>query len=229
MKFKKPELVPVLFIIAAMFLLCGLGFWQVERLKWKNGVIAQIEKGRAAAAETWDKPPAPNEDVLYHHVKITGTFLYDKRFYVVTQPHDGQQGFSVITPMKLKNGELVLVNRGWSPRDKEMQPKGMQTVEGVVRPPREKGKILASLLPENKPDINLWFYEDTHAMSEIIGKPVPTHFVIEAVGKKIPDIFPIPNNGWISVRNDHLGYAITWFTLAFAGIIMFAIYHRKKD
>ncbi len=227
MQFKKPELIPLIFIIAATALLLSLGIWQLKRLEVKNAMIAQIATAQMAPEQTWIGLPAKEEDALYRHVKATGTFLYDKRFYVVAQPRSGQQGFSVITPFKLPKGELVLVNRGWSPRDKETRPQNPQTIEGIVRPARGKNPLFSSILPQNQPDKNIWFYEDVKAMTAGL-PPVENRFIIEQTGKD-EGTFPAPNNGRISIRNDHLGYAITWFTLAFAGIIMFAIYHRKKD
>ncbi len=224
--FEKPQLIPTLFIIAATTLLSGLGIWQVQRLAWKNAMIAQIENGQHMQAQEWRT--VPKEPVMYSRVQLKGEFLHDRQAYLVAQPRNNQQGFNVVTPFKLSSGEVVLVGRGWTVRDKQTLPKDAITVEGVLRPERGKNPLYSSILPQNQPEKNLWFYEDPAAMARGIEK-ARTDFIIEQVGSAQEGVFPQPSNGRISIRNDHLGYAITWFTLAFAGIIMFAIYHRKKD
>jgi surfeit locus 1 family protein len=45
----RPRLVPTLFTLAAFAVCAGLGAWQVERLQWKRGLIAQREAALAAA------------------------------------------------------------------------------------------------------------------------------------------------------------------------------------
>ena len=222
MKFRKPQLFPVLFIIGATALLGGLGAWQVERLEWKNGILAQIEAAQSEPPLV--KLPQNTDDLIYRHVKLSGRFLNDKRFYLISQPRLGQPGLSVITPLKLqKDGRIVLVNRGWSPRGKESAPLAVQQVEGVIRPLREKRYFS----PENQIDKNLWFYEDIQAMQKAADAPL-LPFVVEQVGAAPKDGYPIPGDGKIALRNDHLSYAITWFSLAIAGIIMFLLYHREK-
>ena len=222
MKFRKPQVFPILFIIGATLLLGGLGAWQVERLQWKNGILAQIEE--AQKAEPLKTLPKTTEEAMYHRVKLTGRFVGDAHFYLIAQPRASQPGFSVLAPLKLeKDGRVVLVNRGWAPKGKESLPKGVQKIEGVVRPLREKRYFA----PENQIDKNLWFYEDTAAMGQA-AKVELLPYVVEQVGPAPKDSFPIPGDGKIAMRNDHLSYAITWFSLAFAGIIMFVLYHREK-
>jgi surfeit locus 1 family protein len=222
MSFRRPQIFPIVFIISATLLLGGMGTWQVMRLGWKNDMIAHIEAAQNKPILT--QLPA-QEDVLYRHVKLAGTFDHSKTLYFVGQPRAGQPGFQLETPFKLAvGGGVVMVSRGWSPRGKEIKPQGKQVIEGVIRPLREK----RAFTPENRADINLYFYEDKAAMAAAVGVSQLAPYVIEQTGPIVPDTFPIASNGKISLRNDHLGYAITWFTLAFAGIIMFVLYHREK-
>jgi surfeit locus 1 family protein len=63
-------------------------------------------------------------------------------------------------------------------------------------------------------------------MSKTVGVEL-TPIIVEAVGEAQKNIYPTPSDGKISLRNDHLNYAITWFSLALIGLVMFAIYHRQ--
>ena len=225
MQFCRPQLFPILFIIAATFLLGGLGMWQVERLKWKNGILEQMKVAQAEPSLT--QLPKEYDGLSYRHVMLKGRFLHDKQFYGVAQPRLGRPGVNVLTPFKLeKDSRVVLVARGWAPRGQETKPAGVQPVEGIIRPLREKRYFA----PENQPDKNLWFFEDVAAMGQHAGVEL-LPFAIEQTGP-IPaaskaETFPILGTGKLIFRNDHLTYAITWFSLAITGIIMFILYHRK--
>lgn len=230
MQLRRFQLVPLLFIIASTILLSGLGTWQLYRLQWKNALIAQID--HAQHEPSLGNLPELNDDaaiaaLAYRNVTLTGTFMHDKTLHMAGRPKEAgigtAAGFFLLTPFKLDDdGRIILVNRGFSLVDKETKPTGTQTIQGVIRTPRVKRPFS----PDNHPEKNVWFFEDINAMSQFVGSPL-LPLVVEAVGKKEKNVYPIPNDGKISLRNDHLYYAITWFSIAIIGIIMFIIYHRK--
>jgi len=221
MSYRKPELVPILFIIAAIGTFLALGIWQVQRLQWKQAMVAGIEKGQALPK--LGTLPQRLEGLEYRSVALTGTFNHYKGMRMIGHPQAARQGFYVVTPFTLHDdGRTILVNRGWSPPDKEFRPEGLQTVEGIIRPLRPKRMFS----PANRPDKNIWFYEDIPAMA-IATEMTLEPLVVEAIGKVGKDVFPIPSDGKISVRNDHFNYAITWFTLAVIAVVMFALYYRE--
>ncbi len=227
MRFRKPELIPTLFIIGASVLLFGLGIWQVERLQWKEGEIAHIKQSKDMDA--LGTLPADTTGIEYRNVVLTGEFLNDKMFRMVGHPQGEGPGFYIITPLRLEDdGRIILVNRGFAPEGKENPVEGVQTVRGVIRPNR----LHRMFMPDNIPEKNVWFYEDLDAMSKIIGQPV-VPLMVEAVGEVQKGVYPAPSDGVITLRNDHLNYAITWFAIGIIGLIMFAAYNRipeaKKD
>lgn len=228
MRFRKPELFPLVFMIGAVLLLTSLGVWQVERLQWKKTLIAQVEQVQHAPA--LGTLPQALDGLDYHNVALTGTFLYDKAMHMIGVPHsqlpqDNGPGFLVLTPFRLEDdGRIILVNRGFAPLNKEARPEGVQTVTGILRPTR--GKRLFS--PSNQPQKNVWFYEDVPAMAQYTGLQL-TPLMVEATGKAQKGVWPIPSDGSISLRNDHLGYVITWFSLAIIALVMFGIYYRIPE
>jgi len=222
MRFRKPELIPLLFILVAEILLIGLGAWQVERLEWKNGLIAAIST--AQAEPVLDRLPESLEGLEYRKVTLTGKFLHDKTLHKVGSRQGERPGFFLLTPFALKDGRIILVNRGFAPKDMAKEPKGAQQVYGVLRPMRGKR---AFFIPDNQPQKNLWLYEDISAMSQQT-KLTLLPLVVEATGAYEKNVYPIPSDGKIALRNDHLGYAITWFSLALVGIILFGIYYRER-
>lgn len=228
LRFRKPQLVPLLFILAATLLLGGLGAWQLQRLAWKEQLIAQIAQAQAEPAlgnipeHFEDNMVRRFPDVLYHNVALTGTFHYDKTLHLIGRQRGPEVGYFMLTPLELEDdGRVVLVNRGFSPVGKDARPQGLQTVKGVARPLREK-RLFS---PANHPEKNIWFYEDIAAMQDATGLSL-LPVVIEAAGTPQAGLYPVPNEAKLTLRNDHLGYAITWFSLMVVGWVMFAFYHH---
>lgn len=223
MRFRKPELIPLLFIIGAIALFSCLGVWQVKRLAWKTNLLAEIAHQQSLPA--LGTLPQDISGLEYRNVKLTGIFLYNKTLRRAGGMQDEGPGFFLIAPFKLEDdGRVILVNRGFSPEGKESKPAGLQVVTGVIRPLRQRRPFS----PDNIPAKNIWFYEDMPAMSQATGLQL-TPLMVEAVGKRQHGIYPIPSDGTIFLRNDHLQYAITWFSLAIIAMVMFAFYHRIPE
>lgn len=220
--FRKPQLIPLLFIITSTITLTSLGMWQVERLQWKNALVKQIE-------QVQELPPLQTlpTDLIrleYRKVILSGVFKYEKVLHLIGRQKGNFPGFFMLTPFELDDGRIILVNRGFSPKNKEARPEGLQTIEGIIRPAREK-RFFA---PTNIPEKNVWFYENIQAMSQVTGLSI-SPLIVEQVGKEKKGEFPIVGDGKINLKNDHLGYAITWFSTAIIGIIMFGFYYRKPQ
>lgn len=220
--FRRPELLPTLFFLGAFCAFIALGSWQLSRLHWKENIMAETEKAKELPA--LGNLPQETDGLAYRRVMLTGTFLYDHTIHLIGRQQGMDLGYYMVTPLRLDDdGRIILVDRGFSPPGKESKPAGLVTVEGMLRPLRQK-RFFA---PENVPEKNIWSYEDLDKIGEMIGqKPLP--LVVEATGEPQKDVFPIPNEGKIIFRNDHLGYAITWFALALTSIVMFGAYYRKK-
>jgi surfeit locus 1 family protein len=222
MTFRKFEWIPTLFLIGSLAMFITLGSWQMERLVWKERVIAESNAAKTAPALA--TLPEDLSGLTYRRVLLTGTFLHDKTIHLIGRQQGMDVGYYIVTPFSLEDdGRIILVNRGFSPLSKESKPQGITTVEGLLRPAREKRYFA----PENMPNKNIWSYEDMDKIAENVGsKPLP--LVVEALGKHESGVYPIPNDGTFIFRNDHLGYALTWYGLAMVSVVMYIAYYRKK-
>lgn len=112
MRFRKPDPIPLLFIVASTILLFGLGFWQLQRLSWKEGQIQQM----AAAQEqpVLESLPQDIKGLDYRRVKLPGTFLHHHEFHLVGNKQNQGPGFFLVTPFRLEDGRILLVNRGYA-------------------------------------------------------------------------------------------------------------------
>ncbi len=106
-----------LFMAAGLALLIGLGVWQLQRLEWKEGLIAKIEARVHAPPVTLKEAVArarAGEDISYLRVKTEGRFDHGKERYVYAVTDEGV-GWHVITPLATPDGEVVLIDRGIVP------------------------------------------------------------------------------------------------------------------
>lgn len=221
--FQKPQPVPLLFIIVVTIALVSLGTWQMERLRWKNNLIEQVEL--AQKLPSLDSLPENLSGLEYRRINLKGTFKYEHVLHLIGRQSGNFPGYFMLTPFEVSgDGRIILVNRGFAPSNMESKPDGLQTVYGTVRPPRNK-RFFA---PENLPEKNIWFYEDIKAMSQATALPL-SPLIVEEAGKTEKGVFPIKSDGKINLSNDHLGYAITWFATAIIGLVMFVVYHRKTE
>ena len=208
----------------------ALGTWQVQRLQWKNGVIAERQARRdapplAALPDKFDR--AQHE---FRKVRVTGRFLHDKEMYLAARSFRGNAGYHVITPLAAFPGH-VLVDRGWIPLARKSpesrkpgNPEGEVAVEGYLRAETGPGWFT----PDNEPGKNFWFFVDIAAMAKAHGIVSVEPFYLEAGPAENPGGFPVGGQTRFEIPNDHLQYAITWYAMAIIGIVIYLLYHRRR-
>ncbi len=234
-RFFRPLLWPTVATAAMFALLVGLGVWQLQRLDWKLALIAKIDERMSAPAA--DAPPEaswPALDVAaleYRHLRLTGTFRHDSEFHYFTQADRGTPGYDIITPLLLSSGGIVLVDRGFVPEERKDQATreagqiaGEVTVVGIVRMPQRRD----TFTPPDDIERNLWFTRDPQAMAAAshLGPVAP--FFVEADATPNPGGLPKGGRTHVDIRNEHLQYALTWFSLAGALLVIYFFYHRGR-
>lgn len=234
----RPTFWPTVFTVPALLVLLGLGTWQVERLRWKEGLIAERTARTTAvpidlpAAGTVLSPEALAE-LDYRRATATGRFSHDREMYLAARTMQGAIGYQVVTPLQRADGSIVLVNRGWVPDDRKDPAKraggqvaGEVTVDGAIRAPGRQHW----LQPDNEPAKNLWFWTDLQAMARHAGvapeRLVPV--LLEAGATPNPGGLPVGGQTRVNLPNDHLQYAITWYALAVGLAAIYVIYHLRR-
>jgi surfeit locus 1 family protein len=229
----RPRLWPTVFTIPAVLAMLGLGAWQLDRLAWKTALIDSFE---SRVTQPPVAPPATVGDIeawRFRHVRATGRFLNDKEIHLTGRPFEGNAGFHVVTPLVVDGGPTVLVNRGWVPMDRrspqarpETLPAGTVTVDGIVRQAGQKGYFV----PENEPGREIWFTVEPAQVAAHLGiGPVADYYIDALRPAGRPTELPIGAVATITVRNEHLQYAITWFLLAATLIAIYVVWHRQMD
>lgn len=232
------RIVGIVLVLVALAILLSLGTWQMERLAWKEGLLASIAERRAA-------PPADlaaiealakaGEDVDYRTVRITGIYINNKeRHFFAT--HEGRTGYYVYTPVQLDDDQVVLVNRGFvsfERKEPEMRKQGQltgeQTVTGLSRAKLTEKPSWA--VPDNDVAKNIFYWKDLDVMASSTGldpeKVVP--FFVDADATPNPGGMPIGGVTQFDLPNSHLQYAMTWYGLAAALVVISGIFiFRRK-
>ena len=191
--------------------LTGLGAWQLQRLAWKNRLIATVDDRIHSPPAP---APAPSDPVeVYRPVSISGRFLQDKRTFVQAVTRLGA-GFWVMTPLRSDRGFTVLVNRGFVPPDKRDLPDGdaAQTVRvtGLLRLTEPGGGFLR----HNDPADDRWYSRDVAAIAQARGLNDVAPYLIDADATPNPGGLPVGGLTVVQFPNSHLQYALTWFALA---------------
>ncbi|HZB38828.1 MAG TPA: SURF1 family protein [Beijerinckiaceae bacterium] len=235
-------LVPAVAFLVALATLLSLGTWQLQRRAWKLDLIEKIEAraygapGPILPEAEWPRWSAEAEE--YRRVRLTGRFLHEHEVAVhglMPGSLRGQpvQGFYILTPLRLADGSNVIVNRGFLPthlRDPasrpESQPQGEVTVTGLVRSPEKHG----SFRPENDPARDAWFVRDIRQIAEAKNLARTAPFLIDADDTPNPGGWPKGGQTRLTMTNDHLDYALTWYGLALVlvgafGLVVWRHFH----
>ncbi|AOO80704.1 SURF1 family protein [Bosea vaviloviae] len=203
----------------------ALGIWQVQRLGWKQALIARVES-RIHAAPV----PAPGSagwttiaDDEYRRVQMSGLFQQGRATFVQAVTERGG-GYWLMTPLRTDAGFTVLVNRGFVTPEQRSQlsgpasvsngqiPIAQVTVTGLLRLSEPGGGFLR----HNDPAVDRWYSRDVAAIAAArelgVGEVAP--YFIDADAKQGPAGFPVGGLTVLRFANSHLVYALTWFALA---------------
>ena len=226
---------PTALMLAGLAVLIGLGFWQLKRLEWKQGLIAQIEartKGPPITLEDAIALAGEGRDPSYCRVRVEGRFHHAKERYLYAIS-DGRVGWHVITPLETEDGDMVLIDRGFVPDELKNpssraigQVENVVTVTGIVRTPETQ----ALFTPDNEPKVNRWFWRDLAGMARSMfpaGTIDVAPFFLEADKSEVPGGWPEGGQTQLDIPNNHLQYAITWFLLGACLLIVYGLYVRS--
>lgn len=198
---------------------------------WKQGIIDERQAGYSATAVELPEHPREIDGLMWRRVKVTGHFLHDLELHLAARSLRGNVGTHVLTPLVRDSGQTVLVNRGWVPselkdasRRAAGQSAGTVTLEGIVTPGSRKGWFT----PDNDPARGLWLWADLAAMAQTLGRPLQP-LVLDADDAPNPGGFPIGGQTRLDIPNDHLQYALTWYALAAALMVIFVLYSRRRE
>lgn len=230
----RPILWPTLFTIISFLVLISLGTWQVYRLVWKNSLISNYLYKFNNEIIKYNKNFSFNDDFEYRRINIEGKFINEKEILIIGKTFEGNAGFHLITPILTTENKVLLINRGWineklklrSSRSFDISTENI-TIDGIIRKPQKKGYFV----PENDPIGNFWFTIKPIQIEKALklkNFDLEKKFYVDVIRKKGKLVLPIGVSGNPNFRNQHLTYAITWYSLAITLFIIYFLFHLKE-
>ncbi|MCP4070205.1 MAG: SURF1 family protein [Hyphomicrobiales bacterium] len=223
---RRSTIIIILTMTSVMAVLAALGSWQVNRLRWKEDLIARINARMNSDPRSleqiellWQR----QHDVNYFPTSLQGNYDHQREMYYFNTLN-GQSGWNIITPLILQDNRIVLLNRGFVPfrlKNRENrrsgQIEGQVEVIGLARNP-VMGKP-NSLIPDNSLQKREFFWKSHDQMATIASANTDRQvlpFMIDQGETEIEGGYPIGGTTRVQFSNSHLQYAVTWYGLALA-------------
>lgn len=220
-------------LIPALALLCWLGTWQVQRLHWKTALIAEMQAGWQAAPQDIHELLQPDKPLKpWQKVSIAGHFLPVpmKRWFGTL---DGQVGYRYLQAFQIHNGPVIMVNRGFAPEHEKVTPAGQVpiTLVGLTRNGGKPPLFGAT----NEREKNVWLWVDLPAMEPDalrVGAYYNDQFFVDLIAQNGNEgsehVWPRPTGHLPVLPNNHLDYAMTWYGLALALLVIYFVWHWRE-
>ena len=228
---------PTVATLVALTILIGLGTWQTQRLQWKLGLIHRIETLVHAAPvpveDVLTRAADPGQEIEYLHVKATGRFQHGFERYLYASG-EGEWGWDVITPFALASGQVILVNRGFVPNrllDRASRasglPAGAIELTGLVRRPRGDR-------PWSVPSADIakrqWYWPEIASIAASLPADAPRPITTLYIDSDPIHVQDPPAGGAtnLDLPNRHLEYVLTWYGLAGALAVIYALFAYQR-
>ena len=228
----RPLFWPTFFALPTLLMLLALGTWQVQRLEWKNDLIASFEQRSSAPPIEFPLADEVTAELEFRRLRLVGRFDHSRETFMTGRTYEGNAGFHIVTPFTLRDGRIVLVNRGWvseTYRDPEKRPftlvEGEVTLDAILRFPGKKGYFV----PENEAGNGFWFTLVPAQIVAHLGLSSQAVTSVYAATIRTGDVvkLPIAARTKLNLRNSHLSYAVTWYGIALALIGVYLAFHHQ--
>jgi surfeit locus 1 family protein len=216
----------------AFVILMGLGVWQLQRLKWKEGVLAHLALLQQQPARPLEAVLRAGGDIRFTRVSFDCPDILSRPRVRLYGVQDAQIVYRQMVACPVSAGAVanVLVDIGYEDcaAEKPLPPFSGPLI-GIVRAPDPKSFVTQPSQPARR----LWYWRDLAAMAQTLGAPRPASVFVAleqgpqpASGCRLGRA-PIP----INIPNNHLQYALTWFGLAgaLAGVYGAAVFKRMSS
>jgi surfeit locus 1 family protein len=238
---------PAIATVIGCAILVGLGVWQLERLQWKQALIATVEDHMAEAAvalppasqwtasgfiDAWEYRPVFAEGVFHQPVHDDPSYGRVYSLANLSEPKGplGGLGYWVMNAFYPESGGTVYVNRGFVPSDRRGSetppPRGRVFIVGVVLP-TQPGNFAT---PDCEADAPICYTRDVKRFASGTDDPAPAapFFIDFQTESTDPGGLPQAGETRVSFPNNHLQYALTWFGLALGLVAVFVAFVRSR-
>ena len=221
-----------LLVVVGVIAMVNLGFWQLRRLEERRDFNAEVEAAYDAAPVALDRlvDPAWRADesgvvavdvsgIVWRPVTVSGIYEESASLRVVNRSQYGRAGDNLVAPLRLDDGRVVLVNRGFVPLgiDDPALPGPRVEVLGRLRPSEERGAVGARDPSEGT--LTEVQRLDLVRLSRQFSDLLPVYLELISSSPAEADDLPQPVVRPDLSEGSHLSYAVQWFIFAGAAVI----------
>ncbi len=217
------HMLPLILTLIGIIILCALGTWQLQRLAWKTNILDSIDAqyDSRAQEDLLIEPSVLESNFDFKRALLVGKWVYENQIQLGPRTHDGQIGYFIITPFDLIDGGILIVNRGWVPLDWPIEQDSAQMnnaafITGLIKRPPRPNMFTA----KNSPEKNQWVHLDVKDIQNAFTLESPVYDYVMLLESELPDENtnpwpkPIAKASKPRLNNNHLQYALFWFTMA---------------
>ena len=229
----RPSLAGTVSTLILLPLLIYLGLWQLQRADEKRALMAQATAGKHSTLAL--TAATASQLSRYQQVQTQGRFDTAHQVLLDNMPSkEGHPGYRVLTPLRLADQSIVLVDRGWLPLGSNRQQLPQLTVDEQPRTLTGMLDVLpqpgvragtAGVTPDSWPQV--LNYPRYAELQQLYGPQLQARVIL--LDAAAPDGFERVwqiNVGFGPER--HLGYAVQWFALAAAVLIIYVVVNLKR-
>lgn len=220
------------FVVICLPIVIRLGFWQLDRAKQKEAIIAAQQSLMAEAAVALEVLPAEQWQP-FRNVGLRGTF--GKAIFLVdNQMYKSQFGYEVVQPFSYGQGQMILVSRGWVPGSLDRRqlppittPAGEQQLQGYLYQPGKLIKLGETEQQQGWPQVVP--SASVENMYKLLGKndKISPHFLVR-LAENSPALFTAHWQLVNVLPERHIGYAVQWFLMAGLLVVLFIYASIRK-
>jgi surfeit locus 1 family protein len=229
----KPRIWPVLLASGiGLAILLALGVWQVQRLAWKNGLIADLDRRSLEPAIelthdvfAFKDGASPKKLPENTRVKARGEFLRKPPYRFISVAN-GAPGWRLLHLFKTDTSLYLFVDCGILLDGTTASiPVGKVEIQGIVAQHDQGAGVFD---PENDVAKNQWYWWDWYLLDHDAGETLDigtlTDFAVQLLPNTPGTEGLVVDPPKANLRNNHLGYAITWFGLAAVLLVMTGVF-----
>lgn len=224
-------------MLCGVAILCTLGTWQVQRLFWKQDVLAKLEAEYVRdasqiplSADDFKESAEDSNEIVFTRGTISGHYLNDKAVKISPKVFEKEIGVHLVTPFELEGGKaVVLVNRGWMPLDHNSadvrEVTGQVKLVGMIRSAPQANIFT----PANVPEKYQWYIVNVAEIAKAgsLEGVLPKIFYLEEL-ENMHGIYPLVQSGRPEIANNHGQYAVFWFSMALVLVAVFVLRFVRK-
>jgi surfeit locus 1 family protein len=225
----RPRLIPTLAAALLIALTVWLGRWQAHRAEEKVARHEMLEARQREAPLRLTGPVPSAEPLLYRKLTAAGEWLPAGQVFVDNQTHGGRAGFHVVTPLRIRGSDAVLlVNRGWIARGREYPqapwvevPAGPVEVAGSASLPPARYLELSAEGVTGNVFQNLSIDRYRAAMKLPV---LPFVLLADVPAPGLQPVRDTPRMG----ADKHREYSLTWFSLAATAFVLWIAMNLRR-